>query len=485
MAVEVVREGNLICLTGLTPDLQSGLSKLLTMRLIRQLRGKEALVRNSQVEIVYEPVYELAGDGQFITFAGMADKTLKWLSTRTEVTYKDDESLRMAVPALAVLEGVQLREAQWGSIETITAYREAQLQGPTGVGKSFLIKILCKLWPRERIVVCAQQAPVACSLQRELQDAFSEPIGMVGNGKRNEQRITVCMANPASLGKLSDPAKVDIMFYDEVHTAGAPSLFPALLKFRRARKYGFSATTESRGDGADMRVEALFGPVRYSYEFKAAVEEGALPPVEAYFYRLYLPDISTRYNNPHLRQKLLVWDNDLWARALHSVASHWAREIDNAQILVMSNASEHILRLKRKYFPDYTAIYRSAPDDDKVARMKKDGTVSDDFRALSAKERTSLIRQFEQGSLRRVVSTTTLGVGVNAPGLDVMIRADGGKSEISNVQFRGRVTRGLSGVYCDFLVEGDPWMQERSEARLASCKKDGWPIHIEELPKYE
>lgn len=58
--------------------------------------------------------------------------------------------------------------------------------------------------------------------------------------------------------------------------------------------------------------------------------------------------------------------------------------------------------------------------------------------------------------------------------LDVFIRADGGSSAISNVQYRGRAARGTRGVYIDFLDVGDTREEARARKRLRSARKDGW-----------
>ena len=110
------------------------------------------------------------------------------------------------------------------------------------------------------------------------------------------------------------------------------------------------------------------------------------------------------------------------------------------------------------------------------------GLIDDDFVVLTDRAKDKKIQQFENGTLRKVISTTTLGVGVDAPGLDVIIRADGGSSEISNIQFRGRVTRGDSGIYCDMLETGDNTMEKKSKARIKSAREGGWPVQTLEVP---
>ena len=155
--------------------------------------------------------------------------------------------------------------------------------------------------------------------------------------------------------------------------------------------------------------------------------------------------------------------------------------MDSPQILILTDTLEHVLRI-RKMLPDYEIIYGSS-DSDQIEEFKKKDLLPFEYVAPTSKQMKERIWTFEGGGLRRVISTTTLGTGVDLRHLDVMIRADGGSSEITNIQFRGRVTRGQSGVYCDILAEGDDNESDRSLTRMRSCKAANWKVRVEELPK--
>jgi len=309
-----------------------------------------------------------------------------------------------------------------------------------------------------------------------LSDVLREPIGLCGAGGHSPARVTVSTAK--SMYKVH-PEKASILLYDEVHTAAADTVFSGLSKFTQARMYGFSASTECRTDKADLRVEAIFGPVRVHVPYVEGLREGYVANVRALFYEFNMPQ-AMKYRNPVRRRRELIWRNAPRNGAIAAIARHWESELHNPQILVLTDTFEHVLELAR-WLPDYDLAFAGV-NTKVVERMRREGTLPPRFGRMKAKELTERIRLFEHGALRRMISTGFIGTGVDMKHLDVVVRADGGASEIGNIQFRGRVTRGDTGVYCDLFVTGDDGERRRANARFASCKRDGWNPEVLVLP---
>lgn len=478
MDIQLIKNRSTLAVTPVEPVLGTLMQELQFKR-VEPRYGEDAIFAKSAVKLEQEILYQYTpGEPVLYTFAGLLDRVhgvIKRLGHRPIVS--EPNPLPRFEPRFEALSGIDLREAQARMLAVIATCDYGQLNGITGVGKSVLIQQACRLYPYEqcRIVVCAQQKPIVAALRRGLEKYFPGHVGQVGGGQNRQCRITVATAR--SLRKV-DPDKIHLLLYDEVHTAAGRDVSKTLMRFCNSRMFGLSASTECRTDRADLLVEAMFGPVRTTVDLLEGQTEGYIPPVEAWFYRFWMPEILAA--TPTARKREAVWRNEPRNHAVAQVVRHWESKLENPQILVMTDALEHVLFLRR-HLPDYEIIFASAADE-QINKFRELGILYPGFRKRTDREHLQLIRRFETGELRKVISTTTLGVGVDAPGLDVFVRADGGSSEISNIQFRGRVTRGERGIYCDFMIQGDEGEERRSLTRVRSARSAGWPTNVSDLP---
>lgn len=462
------------------PPMRHELAGSLTARRVVQLRGQERKIKNADVDIDYIPLFQDCEDGSMFIFGGLFDRVYEFYTRRkVPVEVEVLEPFQQTELNMAALENHSLRGGQVKALSMVMSYDFGQFNGVTGMGKTELFKTIVRLYndPNFRILICAQQAPVVEGIVGRLRMVLGDNVGQLGGGVRNPQRVTVSTVQ--SLKNIPDPKKIGMLLYDEVHTVAAPTFANSIAPFVNAKKFGFSASTECRTDQADLLAEAYFGPVRHTVTLQEGQREGYIPDVEAYFYPVWVPQ-STASDTWWKRDA--IWSNQYWNTAVERIARHWERRLGpDSQILLMTDALEHALVLQ-KHLPEYTLIYRSVQKD-RLARLKEWGLADDDFQPMKDKRRLQLIQMFSQGDLKKVISTTTLGVGVDAPKLDVIIRCDGGSSEVSNIQFRGRVTRGDSGVYCDLLPTGDSKSEVKGKKRLSSARKSGWKVHVVDLPK--
>ena len=97
---------------------------------------------------------------------------------------------------------------------------------------------------------------------------------------------------------------------------------------------------------------------------------------------------------------------------------------------------------------------------------------------MSAKTITKIRREFEEGTLKKLIATNIFSEGVNFIHLKYLIRADGETSKISNTQIPGRLSRLCEGKDCAFLIDFidhfSPWAYQRSIARFNNYRENGW-----------
>jgi len=478
MQIAIVKNRSTLSITPADPVLGKLMGELMFNR-VKPVYDFQARRAGKKVDIQRTELYSYDKDSDTLTtFAGFLTRVYDLIvSSGHEPVLSEINPKPYYEPKFENITGIDLRGAQVDMLSIICSYDYGQLNGVTGLGKSVLIQQVCRLYPYEdcRIVVCAQQRPVVSALARGLNKYFPGNVGQMGGGSSTQKRITVSTAK--SLKKIN-PEKIWMLLYDEVHTAAGEDVSNTLTRFCNAKMFGLSASTECRTDKADMLVEALFGPVRLTVGMLEGQQEGYIPPVSAHFYEFVTTEASG--GTPTARKRAAIWRNIPRNYALACIARHWESKYEDPQILIMTDALEHVLYLKQQ-LPEYDIIFASCSKA-QIEKFDELGILPDDFEKMTDAKREKKIQAFETGKLRKVISTTTLGVGVDAPGLDVFIRADGGSSEITNIQFRGRVMRGDSGVYCDVLTQGDRNEEQRSRRRKKSAENAGWPVTTEPVP---
>ena len=97
---------------------------------------------------------------------------------------------------------------------------------------------------------------------------------------------------------------------------------------------------------------------------------------------------------------------------------------------------------------------------------------------LKPKDITKIRKDFEAGTLKKLIATNIFSEGVNFVHLKYLIRADGEVSKISNTQIPGRLSRLCEGKTCaylfDFIDHFSPWAYQRSIVRFKDYKENGW-----------
>jgi superfamily II DNA or RNA helicase len=89
-------------------------------------------------------------------------------------------------------------------------------------------------------------------------------------------------------------------------------------------------------------------------------------------------------------------------------------------------------------------------------------------------------KDFEAGTLKKVIATDVWSTGVDFPQLSVLIRADARASEIMDVQAPGRVVRRHDasgkdhGLVIDCMDYFDGALMRRSIERKRTYTKQGW-----------
>jgi len=461
------RKGPLILMEPWDPGLAQALSY--TRREMKGAYGYRPGRARPQPTYHRENLFSAEG-GSALFPAGLLPRAQAWLDARhMPHTYAEtrDMSKLMPPPDFAAVD--LLREGQDEVLLKVASHDGGLLVGGTGIGKSFLIVQICKMYPSLKIVIVSPRISVVNTLHgRLLKELGSAQVAKVGAGgdSKSEKRVTIATARSILKAPIRD---CDLLLFDEVHNVGYNQIADHLAYVEKGRKFGFTATPSGRCDGAELVMEALFGGRLIDIPYADAVDKGLVTPIEVLLYGgVEGPDVTG--SQSVVQKRHAYWRNEKRNSRIAQVARSFPAE---EQVLIMVETLEHAINL-HKLLPEYTVVSYGTPGKDKL------GGVDTKQYKTSQKELDSLREQFAAGTLKKVLATTVWREGVDFCGLSVLIRADGQSSQIASMQIPGRLSR-LSegknvGVLVDFEDNFCTWAYNRSQARLAIYRRAHWKI---------
>jgi superfamily II DNA or RNA helicase len=371
--------------------------------------------------------------------------------------------------------GFSFRHRQREALELFAKYENGRIDCPPAWGKGTVIMLWCRLFPRARFAIISKRVDVLHQrLYPELQINLPS-VGIRGGGKNITGCRVMCYTADSMHHARGDE---DFVIFDEGHEACAKGCAYNLgLKFANSRFWGLSATWDMRLDNADMRAEAIFGPIRLHIPYAEAEEHGLVAPIEVLW-----SDVDSEYNpaadtpNPVEWKRRAYWTNSYRNECIARDARLYA---DDAQTLITVETLEHALYLQRE-LPEFELVYNGSSVKDADWRYyRKKGLLSSDFRQMTPERRQKMARRFTRGKLKKVIATSVWNVGVDFTRLQVLIRADGGASPINDTQIPGRTSRTnqegkMVGIVHDYRDQFDEKAERRSQGRSREYAKNSW-----------
>lgn len=382
----------------------------------------------------------------------------------------------LPAPDFSRLGDVQFRGSQAQVLAAMLAVRCGVVKCPTGWGKSFILRVMTRLYPDSRIILTVASTDVA----REIYEAvkgFDPDIGFVGDGKRDPRRVTVAVSH--SLQHCDQNA--ELLIGDEAHMLMAQRFRELLIQFKRAKFLALTATPEGRGDGGDGFLEALFGPLVADVPFSEAVESGNIVPIRVWMMRVITGPNVAGIENKVRKDRAGIWGNQTRnQRVVDAVRLARAEYGQDAQILVMVDKTEHAFRLQQ-LLTDFTLVTGDVDAAD-VEEFRRVGVMQPWQMPCLKKDRQRSKQAFSAGTLKCAIATGVWSRGVNFPDLQVLIRADGQASRINSTQVPGRLTRHNAdrtkdhGLLIDFTDQFSPDLKRRAQTRAREYRQHGWTI---------
>jgi superfamily II DNA or RNA helicase len=432
-------------------------------------------------QLWWEDVDPISGQRAFCALAGYEHhivSTLKSLGIPVEIEQRVDSGLGR--PDFSRMGNIELRVHQREMLVKLCASNGGLFVAATGAGKSTLIKLVARIYPEARIVVTVPSVDIARDLYEALAGVpdLTGQIGMVGDGERNVQRITVCVTHSIA----HCPPEANLVLCDEAHMFLTKRFIKALNHFYRAKFFGFTASPDGKSDGSDAFMQAIFGPVLAASDYQDSVDVRSVVPIEVRQVQSAKgPDLSG-VTADHQRERLGVIANKARNELIASTTRSLMQELGpQAQILLMTSKVEHVFRLQQ-LLPEFQ-IVTAQVDTKRLEELKKCGAYNPDTQQpCSPADRDRRKRDFSSGELKYVIANSVWERGVDFKDLACLVRADGAASPIKAIQITGRLSRTGSdgkkekGLLVDFNDTFDKGMKRKSAKRFAEYRKQGWNV---------
>lgn len=344
----------------------------------------------------------------------------------------------------------------------------------TGFGKMAMIAMVCLAFPHAKIHVITRSGQLVEKLVDYLTRYISN-VGQVGYGKHYwGQQVTVLTAG--SLHHARDVNwDADFILCDEAHQLLADNSADWLKWYRWARAFAFTASPRGRLDGTDVRMEGLFGDTIFYISYPEGVNLGLVVPIRVEWSDVHLDDNPCANMDGIRKKRWGIWRNYARNRVIAAKARTFG---DDEQVQILVDTIEHAVNLWQ-HLPEFLMIY--APNEaDRLKEYKDSGMVPADMPVLTATMIDHLRSEFEQGRIKKVITTGVWATGIDPQQLTALVRADAASSEIADIQYPGRVSRTHRasgkefGIVCDFRDQFDTGMYWKARKRYSHYREMGW-----------
>ena len=379
-------------------------------------------------------------------------------------------------PALIPWATAPNKVPRYYQTEAVEALMEAAKFGPagveigTGLGKTLCIIMLLKRLGLKTVIM-APSTSIAVQIYDELVTCFGKAkVGFFGGGKKEFKKLfTVGIA--ASLRNVTEgtPAwdclsRADVFIADESHLCPAETLSKVCfgLVENAAYRFFFSGT-QMRGDGLDLLLDAITGPIVYRMTVAEGIERGFLAQIN---FRMCWLESNVKDKDGNLLS--LADANDMTRAHVY-----YNPEL-NAKAAEIANKAVSLMGRKTMILVDELAQFTHLlPHLRYEARFAHGGVTKDNKSELPEAYHESdpkqLVADFCAGKFPILVGTSCIVMGTDIPDVRCILYLRAGKSETEVKQGVGRLTRlapgKVDGIFIDFGISNVPVLEKHALAR--------------------
>ncbi len=387
----------------------------------------------------------------------------------------DVEGAKRFIPDMKFLEKTEWRDNQQAIIDDILAHETGQYVAATGAGKSYIIRKLCKIFPKARFLITTYSQSVLKDLWEDVCMNGGVDAGVYCSSKKQAGgRVQFC-----SIGCLTEflDQEWDFLILDEKHECATIKRMQPLMAVDARRAFAFSANHDDRNDNADPWLEYVFGDNRVQSTYLQSVKQNDIVPVKVTWVRVQNETFPALNPSSPDFEREVFWRNDERNKIVADLATERS---DKHQTLVYAKTLEHVYVLRKLLD---CPVAHAEPTKERWQQLITQGLVSADEERPKRKDLEKIKEDFAEEKIPLAICNSVWKRGVNFPALGTLIRADGGSSHQDSTQIPGRLTRlhpgKKHGELIDFIDEYHDSTRGRASKRKSSYDEIGY-----EQPKW-
>lgn len=353
------------------------------------------------------------------------------------------------------LEGVTLRDYQLDAAVKMLNARRGIARMATNSGKTEIIAALMyAIEPEGQQLMIVNSVDLMYQAQERLHKRLQKPIGVIGDGERDVQDITVAIVNSlANIPSVENVLEPVAIYIDECHHGASARYLELMQRLSGRFRYGFSGTPLNGDVLHDLQLISITGSIVYNLTNAELIDAGysAKPVVKLHVIdNLWLDvDFQTAY------EELIVSNTERNAKITELVRQY----TDEVVLIIVSRIAHG--KILQKLIPD--SVFVSGSNSSEYRTI-----VLDNMRKYSGV----------------YIATNIFDEGVDVPAISVLVMAAGGKSRRAVLQRIGRGLRvkndGSGLVVHDFIDDTNDYLLDHSEERTDVYTAEGFDVTIEE-----
>lgn len=339
--------------------------------------------------------------------------------------------------------------------EAVDAWEAAGKRGlvvlPTGAGKTYVAQMAIEVVGRSTLVV-VPTIDLMNQWSGVLSEAFGCAVGLLGGGYHEVEALTVTTYDSAAIHMDRLGGKFGLLVFDEAHHLPGEVYRQAALGAIAPFRLGLTATPE-RADGKETLLDELVGPAVYRKSIKelsgdilADYEVRSVPVA-------MLPEDFEQYQTARKIYRDFVEARGIrmasrqgWPRFLAATnRSEEGRRVLKAYQFQKQLALVHrakmgeLYRLLKRHHDERVLVFTN--DNDSVYQISERALIPAITHQTPIKERKEILKAFNEGELRAIVTSKVLNEGVDVPKAAVAVILSGSGSVREHVQRLGRILR--------------------------------------------
>jgi len=329
------------------------------------------------------------------------------------------------------VHNLKLYEFQLDAVKKAIERQRGIIKVGTGGGKTCIaIEIIAKLNVPTLILI--HKTDVFWQLIHRLEESFKIPIGRIGDGDLDIQRITVGMIQTISqaftLKNFQPKHQVirqfvescNCLITDECHHCPAKSFLDVHKRAKNTLfKFGLSASPW-REDNADLLIEAYHAKQIVDISASWLIDHGYLVPPVLYRYKFkHERKPRSNFEYPKIYDTEVVYNIERNKVIVESALK--AAKVGKTVLIAITKIEHGRILETMLQTVDPEALFV--------------------FGESESEQRKRTLKELNERKRKIVICTTIFGEGIDVPNLDVLVNAKAGGSSVDAFQLIGRVLR--------------------------------------------